>query len=179
MLSFEEKKAIFHSFKLEEKQMSNGKVSFHYPESKQRGQVLATQLHSTGNGYVVGKYMSEETIKKNGYTVDSRGWISIKDFSKEELEKVITEAMNSMHSTTTDIEEEPIETLLVREETIQEDLHPQKSDEKENEIKTTIKEEPSLQKYKRYRFPCHTYWTGLTKAVIEFHYIVWTGMIRK
>lgn len=179
MLSFEEKKAIFHSFKLEEKQMSNGKVSFHYPESKQRGQVLATQLHSTGNGYVVGKYMSEETIKKNGFTVDSRGWISIKEFSKKELENVITEAMKSMLSTTTDIQEEPIETLSVQEETVQVHSTPQKSVEKENNIKTTKKEEQSLQKYKRYRSPCLSYWTGLTKAVIEFNYIVWTRMIRK
>ncbi|MBM7650868.1 hypothetical protein [Neobacillus cucumis] len=96
MLSFEEKKAIFHSFKLKEKTIGNGKVSFVYPESVQKGQVLATQLHPSGNGYVIGKYMSEETIKKHGYQVDPRGWISIKVFSKEEIAKVITEAMKSM-----------------------------------------------------------------------------------
>ncbi|MBT2701203.1 hypothetical protein J7E79_28390 [Bacillus sp. ISL-40] len=62
MLSFEEKKAIFHSFKLKEKQNGNGKVSFIYPESVQKGQVLATLLQPSGNGYVIGKYMSEETI---------------------------------------------------------------------------------------------------------------------
>jgi len=96
VLSFEEKKAIFHSFKLKEKKNSNGKVSFVYPESVQKGQVLATQLHPSGNGYVIGKYMSEETIKKHGYQVDPRGWISIKVFSKEEIAKVITEAIQSM-----------------------------------------------------------------------------------
>ncbi|MCM3726440.1 hypothetical protein M3226_12155 [Neobacillus cucumis] len=96
MLSFEEKKAIFHSFKLKEKKNSNGKVSFVYPESVQKGQVLATQLHPSGNGYVIGKYMSEETIKEHGYQVDPRGWISIKVFSKEEIAKVITEAIQSM-----------------------------------------------------------------------------------
>ncbi|PGV50169.1 hypothetical protein [Bacillus sp. AFS037270] len=96
MLSFEEKKAIFHSFKLKEKKNGNGKVSFVYPESVQKGQVLATQLHPSGNGYVVGKYMSEETIKEHGYQVDPRGWISIKVFSKEEIAKVITEAIQSM-----------------------------------------------------------------------------------
>ncbi|PFN99652.1 hypothetical protein COJ85_19240 [Bacillus sp. AFS076308] len=96
MLSFEEKKAIFHSFKLKEKKNGNGKVSFVYPESVQKGQVLATQLHPSGNGYVIGKYMSEETIKEHGYQVDPRGWISIKVFSKEEIAKVITEAIQSM-----------------------------------------------------------------------------------
>lgn len=96
MLSFEDKKAIFLSFNLEEKQISNGRVSFIYPKSKQRGQVLATQLHPSGNGYVIGKYMSEETIKKNEYKVDSRGWISIRDFSRDALVKVISEARKSM-----------------------------------------------------------------------------------
>jgi hypothetical protein len=96
VLSFEEKKAIFHSFKLKEKKVSNGKISFVYPKSKQRGQVLATQLHPSGNGYVLGKYMSDETIKANGYKVDPRGWISIKVFSKDEIMKVINEAMKSM-----------------------------------------------------------------------------------
>ncbi|MCL6570861.1 MAG: hypothetical protein K6T88_04155 [Bacillus sp. (in: Bacteria)] len=96
MLSFEEKRAIFHSFKLKEKKVSNGKINFVYPESKQRGQVLATQLHPTRNGYILGKYMSDETIKANGYKVDSRGWISIKVFSKDEMMKVINEAMKSM-----------------------------------------------------------------------------------
>jgi hypothetical protein len=96
MLSFEEKKAIFHSFKLKEKKVSNGKISFVNPKSKQRGQVLATQLHPSGNGYVLGKYMSDETIKANGYKVDPHGWISIKVFSKDEIIKVINEAMKSM-----------------------------------------------------------------------------------
>lgn len=96
VLSFEEKKAIFHSFKLKEKINGNGKVSFVYPESVQKGQILATQLHPSGNGYVIGKYMSEDTIKKHGFQVDPRGWISIKVLSKEEISKVITEAIKSM-----------------------------------------------------------------------------------
>jgi hypothetical protein len=96
MLSFEDKKAIFQSFNLVEKQISNGRVSYVYPESKQRGQVLATQLHPSGNGYVIGKYMSEETLTENEYKADSRGWISIKDFSEDKLVKVISEAIRSM-----------------------------------------------------------------------------------
>ena len=102
MLSFEEKKAVFHSFNLKEKKISNGRVSFTYPESIQKGQVLATQLHPSGNGYVNGKYMSEETIEKHGFEVDLRGWISIKVFSKDEIAKVITEAMKSMTKTPND-----------------------------------------------------------------------------
>ncbi|MEH7095333.1 hypothetical protein [Neobacillus vireti] len=103
MLSFEEKKAIFHSFKLKEKMNGNGKVSFVYPESVQKGQILATQLHPSGNGYVIGKYMSEDTIKKHGFQVDPRGWISIKVLSKEEIAKVITEAIKSMSGGPVDV----------------------------------------------------------------------------
>ncbi|WHY78463.1 hypothetical protein QNH20_04760 [Neobacillus sp. WH10] len=99
VLSFEEKKAVFHSFNLKEKKISNGRVSFVYPESLQKGQVLATQLHPSGNGYVNGKYMSRETIEKHGFEVDPRGWISIKVFSNEEIANVITEAMKSMMKT--------------------------------------------------------------------------------
>ncbi|MBS4213835.1 hypothetical protein [Neobacillus rhizophilus] len=96
MLSFEEKKEIFRTFKLEEKEISNGRVNFNYPESKQRGLVLARELQQSGNGYVLGKYMSEEVIRKNNYTVDPRGWISVRDFTKAELITVIVEAMKSM-----------------------------------------------------------------------------------
>ncbi|MEH7107421.1 hypothetical protein [Bacillus sp. JJ1764] len=96
MLSLKEKKAIFHSFKLKEKQISHGRVNFVYPESKKKGQVIATQLHHSGNGYVLGKYMSSELIRDKGYKVDARGWISIKDFSEGELIQVITDAMDSM-----------------------------------------------------------------------------------
>lgn len=100
MVSFEEKKVIFKSFKLKEKEISNGRVNFIYPESRQKGQVLARELQPSGNGYVIGKYMPEEVIVNNGYKVDSRGWISIKDTSKDELAKLITEAMKSMSGKT-------------------------------------------------------------------------------
>lgn len=76
--------------------ISNGRGNFIYPDSKQSGNVLARELHPSGNGYVIGKYMSEKTIKNIGYKVDSRGWISIKNFSEAELVRVINEAMKSM-----------------------------------------------------------------------------------
>lgn len=97
MLSFEEKRAIFLSFtNLKEKKISNGRINFIFPESKQKGQVVGSQLHPSGNGYVSGKYLSSEVIKQNGYDVNSRGWISIKAFSHEKLIAVISEAMRSM-----------------------------------------------------------------------------------
>ncbi|KMY56617.1 hypothetical protein AA904_15910 [Geobacillus stearothermophilus] len=97
MLSFEHKKAIFRSFKqLQEKPISNNRVNYVYPESLQRGKILARELSPSGNGYVNGKYIDSEIIKKKGYNVDRRGWINIADFSEEQLREVIEIAMMSM-----------------------------------------------------------------------------------
>lgn len=96
MLSFEEKKCIFRSFQgLHEKTISNG-VNYIYSDSLQRGKILSTQLQPSGNGYVIGKYMDEETIRTKGYKVDNRGWINIKEFSAGDLHEIITTAMLSM-----------------------------------------------------------------------------------
>ena len=123
MLSLEQKKAIFSMFDLEEKKLSNGRIDYEYPASKQRGKKIATQLYKSGNGYVIGKYMSEESIKANQYEVDPRGWINIMDFSSDELKNVIIEAMISM-SGTNEIgfiqnEVESASELLVAEQIIQ------------------------------------------------------------
>lgn len=101
MLSFEQKKTIFRSFQeLEEKPISNNKLNYIYPDSLQRGKMLSTQLQPSGNGYVIGKYMDEETIHTKGYVVDNRGWINIKEFSSEDLHEVISTAMTSMSGKT-------------------------------------------------------------------------------
>ena len=97
MLSFEQKKSIFRSFEeLQEKPMSNNRINYFYPDSLQRGKMIATQLHPSGNGYIIGKYMDEETLRIKGYDVDPRGWINIKDFPSEELQEIIAMAMRSM-----------------------------------------------------------------------------------
>ncbi|WP_338469614.1 hypothetical protein R4Z10_12400 [Niallia sp. XMNu-256] len=98
MLSFEQKKAVFHSYEdLVEKPISNQRVNYEYPKSQQRGKILATQLHPSGNGYVIGKYINPQAIIKNGYKLDSRGWINIKNFTESELHEIIQLTMNSMN----------------------------------------------------------------------------------
>ncbi|UGB33135.1 hypothetical protein [Metabacillus sp. B2-18] len=97
MLSFEHKKTIFSSYnELFEKSISNDRVDYVYPGSLQRGKTLATQLHPSGNGYVIGKYMDSDMIFTKGYKVDNQGWIKIKDYSVEELHEIIIDAMKSM-----------------------------------------------------------------------------------
>lgn len=74
MLTFEQKREIFNSSELKEKKISNDRLVYEFPESRQKGKILARELHPSGNGYVIGKYMFEEMIKENGYKVDARGW---------------------------------------------------------------------------------------------------------
>lgn len=96
MLTLEQKKEIFDSYGLKETRISNDRFNFEFLEGKQRRKVLARELHQSGNGYVLGVYIPSEIINKNGYRVDSRGWISIKSFTKEELKAVIEESIRSM-----------------------------------------------------------------------------------
>lgn len=63
-----------NSFDLKEKEISNQRFVYEYPASKQRGKIVARKLYAkTGNGYVLGKYMSEETVLHNRYNVDPKG----------------------------------------------------------------------------------------------------------
>jgi hypothetical protein len=166
MLSFEEKKAIFRSFNLKEKQTSNGRINFHYPESKQRGQVVGTQLHTSGNGYVIGKYMSRDTIKQYGYQIDSRGWITIREFTKDQLIDVITEAIKSMS------------VVENQEEIFQEDLLAVHGEGDYNEKKPYVNEKtPSLNDERK--SPCVSRWLWWTKTVVEFNRILWGGSIER
>lgn len=153
MLSFEQKREIFHSFDLKEKAISNERLVYEYPASRQRGKILARELHPSGNGYVIGKYMSEETIKEHGYTVDARGWISIKGFSKDELNQVISEAMKSM-SGGNDVAAPADERV------------------------PPIEKAPSLPA-NEITFTCLRNWIDLTKSISELQLLFWKNLLRR
>ncbi|WP_312472070.1 hypothetical protein [Neobacillus sp.] len=195
MLSFEEKKAIFRSFQLKEKKISNGRVNFVYPESKQRGQVLATQLHPSGNGYVIGKYLLDESIKHNGYKLDSRGYISVRDFSKDELTKVISEVMKSMSEitdpllffekkTVSENANHSIERQEASEKVTESKIEPidvaMKKPEKVEERKSEPNEDiPAVAAYDNLACSLLNHWVGLTISVAECGFIVWRNTVRK
>lgn len=189
MLSFEEKRAIFRSFKqLKEKKISNDRVNFAYPKSKQKGQVLATQLHPSGNGYVIGKYMAEETIKSNGYKVDSRGWISIRDFLKDELTQVISEAIESMSGGSMEVEktaektERIFKTIAITE--LPEKIHisSQKTVMAEKPLVSEKESVPgALPATSEENNACSLManWVDLTRSVMEFNFLVWRNTVRR
>ncbi|WP_342542433.1 hypothetical protein MHH33_16855 [Paenisporosarcina sp. FSL H8-0542] len=93
------KKSIFASFtELKEKESSRNRIDYVYPQSAKRAKILATKIYPSGNGYVIGKFMQDELIHSKGYQVDSRGWINIKNFSREELQEVISFAIKSLNN---------------------------------------------------------------------------------
>ncbi|EUJ50907.1 hypothetical protein [Listeria fleischmannii] len=92
MLSFEEKKQIIARFTaLEEKEVSLGRVNYHYPESKREKSILIKHLHPNGNGYVYAPYLDSDTLDKQGY-------FNIYNAKEFELVELIEAAISYMDS---------------------------------------------------------------------------------
>ncbi|MHC0036141.1 hypothetical protein [Pseudoneobacillus sp. C159] len=97
MLTFEEKMAIIESFpELERKNVSLGRVNFHFPYSISDKKNVVYHLHPNGNGFVYAELLQD-------YDTDEKGMVNIRDFSREELRSVIQKAILSL-SPNSDIE---------------------------------------------------------------------------
>ncbi|WP_430790393.1 hypothetical protein VBD025_06345 [Virgibacillus flavescens] len=90
MLTFEEKLTIINAFpELEQKQISMGRINFHYEESAIDKKIVVQHLHPNGNGFVYAKYIP-------GYPTDNKGMVNIRDFSEVELKDIVQQAINSL-----------------------------------------------------------------------------------
>lgn len=90
MLSFEEKVAIIESFpELQRKNVSLGRVNYHYEESASDKKNVVYHLHPKGNGFVYAENLQ-------GYDTDDKGMVNIRDFSAEELRSVIQKSILSL-----------------------------------------------------------------------------------
>ncbi len=90
MLSFEEKLAIVESFpQLTRKNVSLGRVNFHYEESAADKKIVVYHLHPNGNGFVYAENI-------NGYEPDEKGMVNIRDFSAKELRNIIEQSIQSL-----------------------------------------------------------------------------------
>ncbi|SIT88670.1 hypothetical protein [Edaphobacillus lindanitolerans] len=110
MLNFAEKEAIIGKFpELTRKEVSMGRVNYHFDESLHEKKIVVRHLHENGNGFVyVGKLPE--------YEADKKGFINIREFSAEELEQVIADAIAYL---STDPAGEPVnETWKNREGTV-------------------------------------------------------------
>jgi hypothetical protein len=92
MLSFEEKLAILASFpELERKDVSLGRINFHYEESSYDKKIVAYHIHPNGNGYVFAG-------KLKGYSTDDKGFVNIREFTADELRAIIEKSIQSLTS---------------------------------------------------------------------------------
>ncbi|WP_096439816.1 hypothetical protein [Alteribacter populi] len=90
MLTFEQKLAIIESYpELERRNVSMGRVNFHYPESTIDKLNVVYHLHPNGNGFV---YAGELT----GYEVNDKGMVNIRNFTEKALRSVIEKAISSL-----------------------------------------------------------------------------------
>ncbi|PTY78046.1 hypothetical protein B5V89_11255 [Heyndrickxia sporothermodurans] len=95
MLTFEEKLAIIESFpELQRKDVSLGRINFHYEESASDKKNVVYHLHPNGNGFVYAELL-------NGYEVNDKGMTNIRDFTEEELRTIIQKSILSLAPKTT------------------------------------------------------------------------------
>ncbi|PHA02523.1 hypothetical protein COE51_02720 [Bacillus pseudomycoides] len=126
MLTFEEKLTIIESFPgLERKNVSLGRINFHYEESRLDKKNVVYHLHPNGNGFVYAGHLK-------GYKTNDKGMVNIRDFSADELRSLLEKSLDALS-------QEPIEEITLtddfqEEEWINEDKH----------ILTLIKEDEDL-----------------------------------
>lgn len=102
MLTFEEKLAIIESFpELERVNVSLGRVNFQFNESVYEKKNVVYHLHPNGNGFVYAGRLQ-------GYQTDDKGMVNIRDYSAEELKKLIRESIRSLS-----VEEKPVEEVAI------------------------------------------------------------------
>lgn len=93
MLTFEQKLAIIESFpELERKNVSLGRVNFHFEESATEKKNVVYHLHPNGNGFVYAEEIE-------GYPTDNKGMVNIRDFSEKDLREVIEQSILSLSPT--------------------------------------------------------------------------------
>jgi hypothetical protein len=90
MLTFQEKLAIFESFpELERRDVSLGRVNFHYENSRYDKKTVGWHIHPNGNGFVYAGRLP-------GVATDDKGFLNIRDFAENELRAVIRRSIDSL-----------------------------------------------------------------------------------
>lgn len=101
MLTFEQKIAILDTYpELERKQVSLGRVNYHYEESQHDKKTVAYHLHPNGNGFVYAGLLK-------GYAVDGKGFVNIRDYEEKELRELVSASIQSLSAENPDMAEKP------------------------------------------------------------------------
>lgn len=126
MLTFEEKLTIIESFpELERKNVSLGRINFHYEESRLDKKNVVYHLHPNGNGFVYAGHLK-------GYKTNDKGMVNIRDFSAEELRSLLEKSLDALS-------QEPVE-----EVTLAEDFQEEEWINEENHVLTLINEDEDM-----------------------------------
>jgi hypothetical protein len=87
VLTFEEKLNIISSFpELERKDVSLGRVNFHFMGSVHEKTMVVQHLHPNGNGYIFAGFLSKKET-------DKKGFVNIRDYSEEQLRSLIAKSI--------------------------------------------------------------------------------------
>lgn len=90
MLTFQEKLAIIASFpELKRKDVSLGRINFHYEESKSDKKNVVYHLHPNGNGFVYAEHLQ-------GFATNDKGFVNIRDFSEDELRSILERSIRGL-----------------------------------------------------------------------------------
>lgn len=92
MLTFEQKLDVLQSYpQLQRKNVSLGRVNFHFEESTVEKKIVAFHIHPNGNGFVYAGLLDE-------YETDDKGFVNIRDYSEEQLRTLLDATMKAMSS---------------------------------------------------------------------------------
>ncbi|MEK5024139.1 hypothetical protein [Paenibacillus sp. FSL M7-1046] len=90
MLTFEQKLAILDSYpQLERRNVSLGRVNYHFEQSRHEKKTVASHLHPNGNGYVFAGLL-------RGYESDDKGLVNIRDYTESELRELLDASITSL-----------------------------------------------------------------------------------
>jgi len=92
MLTFEQKLAVIESFpELTRKNVSLGRVNYHYEDSALDKKTVVYHLHPNGNGFV---YAALTNSWKD--ELDDRGFVNIRHYDEAALRQLIAAALDSL-----------------------------------------------------------------------------------
>jgi hypothetical protein len=94
MLTFDEKLAVLESFsELERKDVSLGRVNFHFKKSEYDKKIVVYHLHPNGNGFIYAGLLK-------GYPTDEKGFVNIRDYSADDIRALLEQSIASLSAKT-------------------------------------------------------------------------------
>lgn len=90
MLNVEQKLEILESYpQLQRKNVSLGRVNFHYEDSAYEKKIVALHIHPNGNGYIYAGLLPN-------YETDAKGFVNVRDYSETDLRTLLDATLKAM-----------------------------------------------------------------------------------